>query len=489
MSQKVKITKVSVKGASPFIGLFDVESSENNLIRVARWSRNPDDLMHWLSDGYRYRFNQLRSRRSKWEYRNTENDTKQTRELVPIGQTVDERSLKATRSEESFIASIPSTILEHPTRTESIEWFSAAVRRKTLKAKNGYTGTMPSFRKKGKDDLTFGCWYKQGQNAVFHKTGRKTGIVTITGQNSKMNRLPSEKAERYFAIRIHVRVTEPIRKYTSITINWTTKNLIFVNLPLPLENSRMTGAAVGLDAGVAHAYSSSDNEVFDLPIDRLKTLENKIKFHQKRMSKSRKVAQREDRNYWESKGYQLHKVAVNHLNKQITNIRTDAWHKITTHLVLTYDYIVIEELNLKNMMKSASGTVDKPGTNVAQKRGLNRSIQRMALGVAKTQLDYKTKVNGKTLASINPHYTSQQCSACSYTAKENRKSQAIFLCLKCNHSENADVNAAKNILQRGLDKLEQNNRDGLFLTGSKHRTDHISRDGFAAALNRKPVRD
>ena len=51
---------------------------------------------------------------------------------------------------------------------------------------------------------------------------------------------------------------------------------------------------------------------------------------------------------------------------------------------------------------------------------------------------------------VDPKYTSQTCNKCTHVARENRESQAIFKCTSCGHSDNADVNAAKNILVLGL---------------------------------------
>lgn len=109
-------------------------------------------------------------------------------------------------------------------------------------------------------------------------------------------------------------------------------------------------------------------------------------------------------------------------------------------------------------MKSASGTIEKPGTNVSQKRGLNRALKRLALGIAQKQLAYKAALNGKICVSVKSHYSSQECSNCGYIDKENRKSQANFSCQKCDHKENADINAAKVILKRGIEGLA--NRGG-----------------------------
>lgn len=509
MSQKVCIVKVSVRGASPFLGLFDTGEIDTSgePVRVKRWSRNSDDIMNWLSDGHRYRYNQLRSRRCKWSYGEAVDDGEKVKELVPIGTKVDLRTEKETRAEESFLSSLPARIFGHPQQTETKEWFAAARRRKTFKEKGVDPGAMPRFRKRGQSDTKFGCWNSKGTNAVYHCTGRKSGVVTITGQNSKSNSRPGENQGCAFTIRIHVRVSQPIREYTSVEVNWTHKTLVFVNAPVSLKTAAPTGAAVALDGGIIHAYTSSDDETFDLPLDKLEELENKVKYHQKRMAKSRLLSSKESRNFWESKGYQFHKSSAQRLSQQLKNVRSDAWHKITTHLIRTYDFVFVEDLKLKNMTKSASGTLANPGTNVAQKRGLNRSMLRVGLGIAREQLAYKAAANNKVFLAVRPHYSSQECSECEYTSKENRKSQAVFLCQNCGHSQNADLNAANVLIKRGMkawavleqEKLKNHNRGGLPLAGSKHKTGKQAtanavpasggrKTSAAAAKNRKPAR-
>ena len=65
------------------------------------------------------------------------------------------------------------------------------------------------------------------------------------------------------------------------------------------------------------------------------------------------------------------------------------------------------------------------------------------------QLDYKLNWQGGLLIKINPQYTSQRCHVCGYTHKDNRKSQSDFCCMHCHYKDNADINAAKNILAAG----------------------------------------
>ena len=101
------------------------------------------------------------------------------------------------------------------------------------------------------------------------------------------------------------------------------------------------------------------------------------------------------------------------------------------------------------MSTSARGTSEHPGSNVKAKSGLNKSILDQGWFEFKRQLDYKLAWKGGMLAEVDYRHTSQTCSCCSHTAKENRPTQAEFECRSCGHRENADVNAARNILTVG----------------------------------------
>ncbi|MCP2350252.1 RNA-guided endonuclease InsQ/TnpB family protein [Nonomuraea roseoviolacea] len=126
----------------------------------------------------------------------------------------------------------------------------------------------------------------------------------------------------------------------------------------------------------------------------------------------------------------------------------DWQHQTTTRLARTYGVIVVEQLDVANMTKSARGTVDQPGKNVSQKSGLNRCISQEAWGRTVTMLTYKTARNGGTLHKVPAPGTSQRCSACGLITQGSRKSQAMFVCENesCGWSGNADQNAARNIL-------------------------------------------
>jgi putative transposase len=110
----------------------------------------------------------------------------------------------------------------------------------------------------------------------------------------------------------------------------------------------------------------------------------------------------------------------------------------------------MEDLKVTNMMRSAKGTQEKPGKSVKAKSGLNRSIAKQAWSIFRTFIGYKlNQLNGE-LRLVDPRHTSQTCPICLTADKRNRKSQSKFRCIKCEHTANADVNAATNILRLGF---------------------------------------
>ena len=124
---------------------------------------------------------------------------------------------------------------------------------------------------------------------------------------------------------------------------------------------------------------------------------------------------------------------------------SDFLHKLSTEISKSQAKVYVEGLQIRNMSASAKGTIEEPGRNVRAKAGLNKSILDQGWFEFKRQLDYKLFWMGGMLVEVNPRYTSQTCSSCGHTAKENRVSQDVFRCEVCSQEENADVNAAKNI--------------------------------------------
>ncbi|PSV65001.1 RNA-guided endonuclease InsQ/TnpB family protein [Photobacterium angustum] len=136
------------------------------------------------------------------------------------------------------------------------------------------------------------------------------------------------------------------------------------------------------------------------------------------------------------------------------DIRNNMAHQLTTDLVNRYDFIAIEDLKIANMTKSSKGDVDNHGKKVKQKSGLNRVILNVAPFKVRQMLNYKADKFGGAIIAVNPAYTSQNCSECGHKSADNRKNQAVFQCVECGHTANADTNAAINIKDRGIEKLK-----------------------------------
>jgi putative transposase len=196
---------------------------------------------------------------------------------------------------------------------------------------------------------------------------------------------------------------------------------------------------VGIDMGVASLATTSDGA-------RVANLRH-LAASADRLAEAQRVLARKKRG---SKRRRKAVARVAAIYAKVRRQRLDGAHKAALALVRDYDVIAHEDLRIANMTRSASGTLEQPGVNVAQKSGLNRSILDAGWGVFLTILSHKAESAGRELIAVNPRNTSRTCSRCGHCAAENRVTQAEFRCTACGHAAHADVNAAINILRAGL---------------------------------------
>lgn len=195
---------------------------------------------------------------------------------------------------------------------------------------------------------------------------------------------------------------------------------------------------VGLDTGITKLATLSDGTIYQ-PINSFKSSQRKLAVLQRQLSRKVKF----------SANWQKQKRKIQRLHSHIANIRRDYLHKITSEISKNHAMIVIEDLKVSNMSKSAKGKTDQHGKNVRAKSSLNRTILDQGWYELRRQLEYKQLWRGGQVLAINPAYTSQKCACCGHTAKENRQSQSTFVCLACGYSANSDINGARNILAAG----------------------------------------
>ena len=206
-----------------------------------------------------------------------------------------------------------------------------------------------------------------------------------------------------------------------------------VEAPIPVSST-----AIGIDVGIARFATFSDGR-FIAPL-------NSFKQHQERLAR---VQRRMSRKVKYSNNWQKAKAKVQKIHTRIAHARKDFLHKTTTTISQNHALVCVENVQVRNLSQSAKGTREQPGKNIRQKSGLNRAILDQGWGELRRQLAYKLDWNGGMLLAVPPHNTSRTCPACGHIAKENRRTQALFLCVDCGYENNADVVGAINILARG----------------------------------------
>ena len=126
--------------------------------------------------------------------------------------------------------------------------------------------------------------------------------------------------------------------------------------------------------------------------------------------------------------------------QRIANKRRDYLHKLTTDLVRNYDVIVIEDLKTKNLQKN---------------HHMARSIANASWYQFRAMLEYKCAWYGRQLVVVKPDYTSQICSNCGFSSGKKPLEVREWTCPKCGIHHDRDVNAAVNILHKGLKAIGQ----------------------------------
>jgi putative transposase len=214
------------------------------------------------------------------------------------------------------------------------------------------------------------------------------------------------------------------------------KWLAFVTLEVANAEPR-SGPAVGVDLGVTRLATLSTGEVLANPR------------HGKRRARAVAAAQRALARARRGSKRRAHlKARLAALKRHEANARTTALHQHSANLVKRFATIVIEDLSIAAMMRSAKGTLDKPGTRVAQKSGLNRSIADAGWGRFIHFLRYKAERAGGQVIRVKPHHTSNLCAHCQRLTPTAIGDE--FRCAHCNHAMDRDHNAALNILGRGI---------------------------------------
>lgn len=300
--------------------------------------------------------------------------------------------------------------------------FDGFFRRVKAEAPPGY----PRF--KGKNRFHSVEWPKDGDGARWHPDTSRVyllgvGQVKVTAHRQVKGRVKTIQIRR-----------EGKRWYVILSCDDVPAN------PLP-----GTGTQVGVDVGIASFATTSGGGHVHNP-RWARTAATELAVAQRKLATKKRGSNNRRR--------ARETVAARH--RKIANQRRDFHHKTARRLVTDYDMVVVEDLNIRNMLRRAKPVPDPdhPGqylaNGAARKSGLNRSISDAAWGQFVSILRAKAEDAGRVMIEVDPRHTSDRCERCSYAAKDNRVAQALFRCGSCGLEADADEHAARNILRAGL---------------------------------------
>lgn len=269
---------------------------------------------------------------------------------------------------------------------------------------------------------------------TFRRRGQSEGF-RIVGRQAKIQKL-NRKWSRCWVPKVgwvKLRRSREIPEFKSYRVTkdragrW---HLALAVKPEPIA-APANAEVIGVDRGVAITAALSDGRKLRCPA-----------LTKRERARLRKAQRRAERAPKGSDAKKVEYVKVARLKALEADRRKDWVEKTSTRLARGYDLIRFEKLNIVTMTASAKGTIDEPGRNVRQKAGLNRVILAQGWGMLRTRTE--DKAPGR-VEDVPAPFTSLRCSACGWIEKKSRESQAVFSCVHCGFTCNADINAAINV--------------------------------------------
>jgi transposase, IS605 orfB family len=287
---------------------------------------------------------------------------------------------------------------------------------------------LPKFKKRGVCKLSY--------------TGKSSGIAILAKRYLRLPKLGEIKSSKTGCLK-----DVKIKRYT-IEQDSTNRWYISFQVEAIVNEFEKTNKTVGLDLGLTDMVIGSDG--FKSGRFLVPELENEIKSKQKVYSKRRhyakiKIAMDKNqkvinpRTLLDFMNVEKARVTKVKSQKRLANKRKDFLHKLSTNLVKTYDIIVIEDLKSKNMMKNHK---------------LAKAIGNASWYEFRIMLEYKCQWYGKQLIIVSPNYTTQECSNCHHNSGKKTLDIREWTCVKCGVHHDRDINAAKNILTKGLKTIQ-----------------------------------
>lgn len=243
--------------------------------------------------------------------------------------------------------------------------------------------------------------------------GRKTPSIEINNNKIKIPKIGELKFFKDAPIlgipKIATIKKEPTGYFVCIVCDETSKTIQNTD-----ENQ-----VCGIDMGVAYFCIDSNGNMIPNP-KHFKKYERLLRIENRSLSRKKKGSNR-----WKKQAYRL-----GLLHHKIGNVRKDFLHKESTFMATKYHTVFVEDLKINNMVRN---------------KNISKHILDCGWGMFRRMLTYKMNV-----VLVNPKFTSQICNECGVKDATSRVSQSEFVCKHCGNINNADINAAKNIMSKGI---------------------------------------
>lgn len=240
-----------------------------------------------------------------------------------------------------------------------------------------------------------------------------------------------------------VKMAETLRfngKLMNVTISQSKSGKYFGTFLVDTENIQRhpIQESIGLDLGLTHFCITSTGEKIDNQ-RFYHTLEKRLVFEQRKLSKRFEVAKKHNRKLDECKNYQKQKLKVARIHEKIANQRNDFLHKLSSRITDENQIICIEDLHVKGLVKNHK---------------LAKSILDVSWSEFVRQLEYKSKWKGRTLVKVGRFFpSSQQCFSCGHIDGKKELNVREWICSNCGTIHDRDINASINIKTEGLSGL------------------------------------
>ena len=214
----------------------------------------------------------------------------------------------------------------------------------------------------------------------------------------------------------------------------------------------------GIDPGIATMMTFDDGERVENPragegqAEGIKRLQQKLARQEKGSNQRAKT---------------VRKLACKY--EKVRNQRGDTLHKGSFKAVLTSRGIALESPHVHGMVRSAKGTRQRPGKNVRQKAGVNRSLHDASIATLLGYIGYKAEMYDIPVVAVDRWFPSSKlCSACGEVHRTLTLKDRVWTCEACGTEHQRDTNAARNILMEGIRLHQQLERQTPSGRGEVH---------------------